>query len=83
MTCPQLRWLYLVLDALDSAGAVALADALNQNAAPDLKCLWCCGAFSALSEPGAPTPGFNALTRACDARAPLGMVLAGGNFAPG
>ena len=67
--CPQLRWLYLVLDALGDAGAIALAGALESCATPKLECLWCCGAFSEASEPGEAGPGFIALTGACDARA--------------
>ena len=67
--CPQLRVLYLVLDNLADRGALALAAALERGAAKRLKHLWCCGAFSAASAPGAATPGFCALTRACDDRA--------------
>lgn len=73
--CPQLRWLYLVLDNLGDAGAIALADALNYGATRELECLWCCGAFSEASEPGAAGAGFTALTQACDARAPLRLEL--------
>ena len=69
--CPQLRWLYLVLDDLGDAGAIALARALGCRATPKLECLWCCGAFSEASEPGAAGAGFTALTRACDERAEL------------
>jgi hypothetical protein len=73
VTCPQLRWLYLVLDDLGDAGAIALATSLNCRATPKLECLWCCGAFSEASEPGAAGAGFSALTRACDERAGPGV----------
>lgn len=73
--CQQLRWLYLVLDVLGDAGAIALARALNRNAVSKLECLWCCGAFSEASEPGAAGPGFAALTQACEAREHLGLSL--------
>ena len=66
--CPQLRWLYLVLGDLGDAGAIALATSLSCRATPKLECLWCCGAFSEASEPGAAGAGFAALTRACDGR---------------
>tara|TARA_B100000787_G_scaffold145761_1_gene116076 strand:+ start:181 stop:402 length:222 start_codon:yes stop_codon:yes gene_type:complete len=65
----------LVLDNLGDAGAIALADALNYGATRELECLWCCGAFSEASEPGAAGAGFTALTQACDARAPLRLEL--------
>ena len=57
----------MVLDALGDAGAISLAGALNCHAVPKLQCLWCCGAFSEASQPGAAGGGFTALTRACDA----------------
>lgn len=75
VACKELKWLYLVLDALCDAGAIALAAALGKGAAPQLECLWCCGAFSAASEPGEAGPGFTALTRACEAREDSGLVL--------
>lgn len=75
--CPQLRWLYLVLDDLGDAGALALARALGCRATPKLECLWCCGAFSEASEPGAAGAGFTALTRACDERAERSSELHG------
>lgn len=76
--CPNMHWLYLVLDQLGSTGALALAEALGtltrgsqtppQPVLGALEVLWCCGAFSSTSEPGAASAGFQALTRACDAR---------------
>ena len=72
--CPQLRWLYLVLDDLGDAGAIALATSLSCRATPKLECLWCCGAFSEASEPGEAGAGFTALTRACDGRTGWGGV---------
>eukprot|EP00966_Prymnesium_polylepis_P144469 3336179-Prymnesium_polylepis.1 len=60
--------LYLVIDALGDGGALALGVALEQGAARNLVHLWCCGAFSAASDPGEAGPGFRALTHACDER---------------
>ena len=74
LTCPQLRWLYLVLDDLRSDGALALANALSVPSLPSLEVLWCCGAFSAASSPGDSSTGFRALTQACDDRPSIGCL---------
>lgn len=63
---PLLEWLYLGLDALGDAGAIALARLLNAGGLPRLEVLWCWGAFSASGDLGG--AGFGALTKACENR---------------
>ena len=60
LTPPNMRWLYLVLDSLGSAGKSLRSHACCSSLVP-LECLWCCGAFSA--EP--PAGSDRGLSRSC------------------